>query len=117
MKEKEIKDYIVNELSNFKFVRTSKGYKYLIESILICIKKPDSIDCLNKNVFPILAIKYNAMSYIHIKWCIEQSIKTMYNNTNADFISNYFKIDKNIKPSLKFFIYTIISKYEWKYGN
>ncbi len=117
MEDKQIKEFIKQELNNFEFVKISMGYRYLIDTILICIKDSNAINNLNKNVFPKIAEKYNAMSYMHIKWCIEQSIKTMYNNTDANILCNYFKLDRNIKPSLKFVVYTIVSKFEWKYKN
>lgn len=116
MKDSQIKEFIKKELGNFKFMRISMGYRYLVDAIFICIKDPNAMNNLNKYVFPKLAEKYNAMSYIHVKWCIEQTIKTMYNNTDANILCQYFNLGKYIKPSLKFFIYTIVSKYEWKYN-
>lgn len=88
-KEKEIKQFIERELSRFYFRRGTKGYKYLKESIYICIVDENAIDNLSKNVFPIIAEKYNEKSYLSIKWCIDQCITTMYNNTSVDIISNY----------------------------
>lgn len=117
MKDIEIKKFITGELCNFEFIRISMGYRYLIDAILICIKDPNAIDNLNQNVFPKIAEKYNVTSYIHIKWCIEQLIKTMYNNTNSKVMSDYFMLDEDKKPTLKYIIYTIVTKYEWKYEN
>ncbi|MCI9064232.1 MAG: hypothetical protein HFJ17_06495 [Clostridia bacterium] len=112
--EKEI--FILNELSKFNMKRCSKGFKYLSEAILICIKDPDYLDNLTKYVFPIIAKKYNEKSLLNVKWCIDQILKTMYNNTSISLIASYFNIDENLKPSLKLVIYTIVSKYEWRYN-
>ena len=60
------------------------------------------------------AKKYNEKSFFKVKWCIEQVLKTMYNNTKISIISNYFSIDENLKPSLKFIIYTIVCKFNKK---
>ena len=111
MEEKKIRDFIFKELSNFKFKKYTKGFKYLNEAIFICINDIDALDNLSKNVFPIIANKFNEKSILNVKWCIEQVVKTMYNNTEIHILCNYFDIDECIKPSLKFIIYTIVCKY------
>ena len=115
MEDRKIKDFISKELSNFEFKRYSKGFKYLSEAILLCIKDINLLDNLSKNVFPKIATKYNEKSLYNVKWCIDQVIKTMYNNTEISTLCNYFGIEENIKPSLKFVIYTIVCKYNRKY--
>lgn len=117
MRDVEIKNFIIKELNRFTFIRMSRGYKYLMEAILICIKNQNAMNNLNKYVYFEIAKKYDALSYIHIKWCIEQAIRTMYNNTDAKLLSKYFNLEENKKPSIKYFIYTIVTKYEWKYSN
>lgn len=117
MDDKKIKDFIHNELSNFNFKMYSKGVKYLTEAIYLCIKEEDAIENLTKNVFHRIALKHNEKSYLSVKWCIDQVIKTMYNNTKVEIICNYFHIEENLKPSLKFIIYTISCKYTNKYKN
>ena len=111
MEDKQIKNFIHNELSNFNFKMYTKGTRYLEEAIYICIKEDNAIENLTKNVFHRIALKHNEKSYLSVKWCIEQVLKTMYNNTKMDVICNYFNIDENLKPSLKFIIYTISCKY------
>ena len=115
MDNKEIESFTLKELSIFNFKKYTKGFKYLTESIILCIENPDLLDNLYKNVFPTIAKKYNEKSALNVKWCIEQAIRTMYNNTKISILCNYFDIDENIKPSLKFIIYTIVRKYQWKY--
>lgn len=110
--EKRIKNFIEVELCKFNFKRGTKGYKYLKESIYLCIVNENAIDNLSKNVFPKVAKRYNEKSYLSIKWCIDQCITTMYNNTPISTISNYFMLSDNLKPSLKLIIYTIICNYE-----
>lgn len=111
MQEKEIKEFIVNELSKFSFKMHTKGVQYLKEAIYICIIEEDALENLTKNVFSKIALKYHEKSYLSVKWCIEQVLKTMYNNTKLDFLCKYFNIEENLKPSLKFIIYTIVCKY------
>lgn len=111
MKEQTIREFIFKELSKFKFKKYTKGFKYLEEAIFICIIDMDAIENLTKNVFPKIMEKYNEKSILHVKWCINQVINTMYYNTEISIICNYFNIDVNLKPSLKFIIYTIICNY------
>lgn len=117
MNDRKAKEFILKELERFNFKRSTKGFKYLNEAIFLCIKDSDALDNLHKNVFPCIAKMYNEESLIRVKWCIEQSIKTMYNNTAASKLCEYFNIEENVKPSLKFIIYTIVRNYEWTYSN
>ena len=114
MNDNDIKKFIYKELSKFNFKRETKGFKYSCDAIFICIKDENALDNLSKNVFPQIAKKYNEKSFFKVKWCIEQVLKTMYNNTKISIISNYFSIDENLKPSLKFIIYTIVCKFNKK---
>lgn len=113
MEEKETKEFILKELSRFNFKKYTKGFRYLAESIFLCVKDIEAIDNLHKNVFPFVAERHKEKSANNVKWCIEQSIKTMYNNTEIKKISNYFNIEENTKPSLKLIIYTVVSKHAW----
>jgi len=117
MEQSKIKDFIFNELSKLKFQKYTKGFKYLEEAIFICIMDEDAIDNLTKSVFPIIAKKHKEKSELNIKWCINQVINTMYNNTEMDTICKYFNLDKNLKPSLKYIIYTIVCNYRRSIGN
>lgn len=110
----KIMNYIHKELSKFNFKKQTKGFKYLCEAIAICIDDENLLDNLSKFVFPKIAEKYNEKSPYNIKWCIDQVIKTMYNNTKIEIICNYFEIDEYIKPSLKFIVYTIVCNYKNK---
>ena len=114
MNDKQIQEFIMQELSKFNFKKYSKGFRYLSEAIFICIKDNGAIDNLYKNVFPLICKKYNEKTPLNVKWCIDQVIKTMYNNTEIHILSNYFNLPENIRPSLKLIIYTIVCKYEWK---
>lgn len=117
MNEKEIRNFIVNELSNLEFKQCTKGFKYLCEAIYICIDDINALDNICKNVYPKIAFKYSEKSYLNVKWCIEQVITTMYNNTDMKVLCDFFKINENLKPSTKYIIYTIVSKYYWNIEN
>ena len=106
--EKKINSFIKNELSQFYLKKQTKGFKYLCNAIYICIKNEDALDNLTKNVYPQIAERYKEKSPYNVKWCIEQVIKTMYNNTEISILCKYFDIEENLKPSVKFIIYTIV---------
>ena len=99
MNDNDIKKFIYKELSKFNFKRETKGFKYLCDAIFICIKDENALDNLSKNVFHKIKKKYNEKSFFKVKWCIEQVLKTMYNNTKISIINNYFSIDENLKPT------------------
>lgn len=111
MKEEHTKQFIIKELSKFKFQQYTKGFKYLVETIYLSIINENALDNLSKNVFPIIAEKYNEKSFFNVKWCIDKVIASMYNNTDMKIICNYFHLEYNMKPSLKFIVYTIVCKY------
>lgn len=114
MENKKIINYIHKELSKFNFKKQTKGFKYLCDTIYICIQDEDSLNNLSQYVFPKIAMKYNEKSPYNVKWCIDQIIKTMYNNTEIKIICDYFNVDENIKPSLKFIVYTLVCNYKNK---
>lgn len=111
MEKKIIKEFVLKELAKFKLKGGSKGYKYLLETIYMCILNNDNLDNLSQSVFPVIAQKYKEKSANHVKWCIDKIIQTMYNNTDMKVIANYFGLDYNVKPSLKFVVYTIVCNY------
>lgn len=111
MKKDNIMKYIEKEMSLFKIKPYSKGYKYLTDAIYICISNEDAIENIAKNVYPKIAKKYGLDSIYKVKWNLENAIETIYYDTNSDVICNYFKIDICQKITVKFFIYTVISKY------
>ena len=92
--EKKIRNFVYKELSKLNFRRYTN-----------CIEN------LSKNVFPKILEKYNEKSIYNVKWCIDQVIKTMYNNTDIKVLGEYFNLDKDLKPSLKFIVYCIVCKY------
>lgn len=111
MDTEEIKKYINKELKQFKLKQYSKGYKYLAEAIYICIFNEDAIENMSQNVYPRVAQKFKVKNTKRIKWTLENAINTIYRDTEINKICKYFDIDIEQKLTVKFFIYTIISKY------
>lgn len=113
MEDKQIREYIFKQLKELEFVRSSKGFTYLNEAIFLCIKNECSTNNLTKNVYTVIANKYKERSPKNVKGCIEQSINTMYNNTNQKLLNKYFYVSEYQKPTLKFIICMIVNKYRW----
>ena len=114
MGEYYIRKFIDEELSRFVFKKYTKGYRYLIDTIYFAIIEEDAIENMTKNIFPKVANKYKEISALHVKWCINQVIKTMYNNTSMKAISDYFHTELGEKPSLKFIVYTVVCRYNYE---
>lgn len=106
----KLKEFINNELSKVKFNQSTKGFKYLEEAIFICVINDDAIDNLSKNVFPKIANEHNEKTSFNVKWCIEQIINTMYNNTDGNILCQNYNLEINSKSTLKHIIYTILCK-------
>ncbi|MCI8518954.1 MAG: hypothetical protein HFJ51_02335 [Clostridia bacterium] len=112
MEDIKIKEYIFQELSDLKFVKCSKGYTYLNEAILMCIKDISIANNLSKNVYTVIAKKYKETSPRNVKGCMEQAINTMFNNTKPEILYKHFYTEKYEKPTLKLIIWVIVNKYE-----
>ena len=113
MEDIKIREYIFKELSDLKFVKCSKGYKYLNEAILMCIKDMSIANNLSKNVYTVIAEKYKEASPRNVKGCMKQAINTMFNNTKPEILYKHFYTEKYEKPTLKLIIWVVVNKYEW----
>jgi len=112
LKDFKIKKYVLYELKKFQFNTDTKGFKYLVEAIVLSIKEPDILENLNKNLYPKIACKYNQKGYLNIKWSIEKSISYMYTNTNSTVLCKYFNFVEDKKPGAKLVISTVVNNLE-----
>ena len=108
--EEKVRKILVNLKFDFKYI----GTIYLLESILYCLDHSDLYLCenLTKNVFSILAQKYNSTPD-NIKWSISRSITHLYensSNTDKQRLSLFFKLDGTQKPTAKLIICSILNK-------
>lgn len=105
---------IKNELSNFEFNKNSIGYQYLVECLLNAYKNPESLNNIEKNLFPLVAKKFRVDKIQNVKWCIQKSMKSMIRYTDRKKIIKYFP-SREI-PTIKLFIITlnnlIVTKYK-----
>lgn len=107
----EIERYINKELKQFKIKQCSKGYKYLAAAIYICILNEDAIENMSQNVYPIVAQKFKVKNIKRVKWTLENAINIIYRDTEINTLCKYFDIEIDQKLTVKFFVYTIVSKF------
>lgn len=107
---RSINEYLNTELNNFKFNRTSLGYKYLKIAIRLGIQDEYLIDDLNNRLYEKMQDKLG-VNKRRIKWNIEKSIETMYINTNMNYVKHYFYIEENENVTPKLFITTLVENY------
>lgn len=105
-----IKIKINNELKHLHYNFSYNGTRYLAEVIFEVYKQKDSHkDNLQKNIYPIIAKKYNkSINTIHGN--IKQATKCMYLDCEESIINKYFNYSYFVKPKLKEIIFTILNK-------
>ena len=102
------KKRILNEIKGLKFEVTNIGVQYLIDCILL-IKCNDALYNLEKDIYPIVAKKYN-VSANKVKWNIYSCINNMSRNNSVERINRYFGFTYNRTPTPKVLIFTIVNK-------
>lgn len=102
------KKRILNEIKGLKFEVTNIGVQYLIDCILL-IKCNDALYNLEKEIYPIVAKKYNVTSN-KVKWNIYSCINNMSRNNSMERINRYLGFSYNRTPTPKVLIFTILNK-------
>ncbi len=102
------KKKILNEIKELKFEVTNIGVQYLIDCVLL-IKSNDALYNLEKDIYPIVAKKYN-VSANKVKWNIYSCINNMSRNNTLEKINRYFGFSYNRSPTPKILIFTIVNK-------
>lgn len=114
----QTKERLVNDFAKLKFNFSRVGTTYLMESILYSYehKKSFLYDNLEKNVYPVIAKKFNT-SAINVKWVIVKSINEMYDRNCAEnslsTVADYFYFTNGVKPTAKIILSTFLAKLEY----
>lgn len=95
---------IKNEIEKFQINSQSKGYIYLIDTIMLSYNLNNYN--LNKDIYSKLSSKYK-VSPMNIKWDIEKCIKAMKRYTDSDLIFQYFNVTNKENLTTKNVIETI----------
>lgn len=90
----EVELKIKELLKNFYFNKSSPGYRYIIESIKLCVKNKTLITPLETNLYEKVTEKTNAKSNLHVKWSIDKSIDALNKYTNPDALNKFFSYNK-----------------------
>lgn len=90
----EVELKIKELLKNFYFNKSSPGYRYIIESIKLCVKNNNLVTPFETNLYKKVAEKTNAKSNLHVKWSIDKSINVLNKYTNPDTLNKFFPYSK-----------------------
>ncbi len=99
---------VLDEIKGLKFEVTNIGVQYLIDCVLL-VKSNDALYNLEKDIYPIVAKKYN-VSANKVKWNIYSCINNMSRNNSVERINRYFGFTYNRTPTPKVLIFTIVNK-------
>lgn len=101
----DLRKKIEKELSVFDFNKSSIGYRYLVECLVLACKHPCLLNNIEKDLFPQVAKIFSVQKMQTIKWSMQKTIKSMIKYTDIQKIHEYFSF--NQFPSLKLFITTM----------
>lgn len=96
---------IEKELSVFDFNKSSIGYRYLVECLLLAYKDSHLLNNIEKDLFSQVAKIFGIKNTQAVKWSMQKAIKSMIKYTDSQKIHQYFSFNQT--PSLKLFITTI----------
>lgn len=105
----ELKQKIKNELEKLNYNLSYKGTKFLEDSIYLIYTSDMEKDNLTKEIYPIIAKKYNT-SIENVKCDIIQASNNSYYECPQKVMENYFGYQLISKPKTKDIIYAVIRK-------
>lgn len=105
--EKTLRSRIKDELKSLKYNYSYKGTKYLEESIYLLYKKGYEKDNLSKDIYPIIAKKYNAKIQT-VKCDIIQASANSYYECEQEKMEAYFGLELTSKPKTKDIMFAVM---------
>ncbi len=109
MSEKKIRQKIKNELNNLNYNYSYKGTKYLEDSIYLLYKRGYENDNLSKDIYPIIAKKYNT-KIDTVKCNILQASNNSYYECEQEVMEKYFGFQLSMKPKTKDIMFAVMRK-------
>lgn len=110
-----IENQVLNELKKINYNLSYIGTKYIYESILIlCNSITNEKIKLEKNIYPIVAEKYNT-TINTVKTDIVNSTNEMYYDCKKEVLNKYFGFCDNEKPTPKQVIFLVASNIKHSY--
>ena len=107
--EKSLRSKIKHELKSLNYNYSYKGTKYLEESIYLLHKKGYENDNLSRDIYPIIAKKYNAKIET-IKCDILQASNNSYCECEQEKMEKYFGLELAAKPKTKDIMFAVMRK-------
>ena len=104
--DEEVSVRIERLLSSFDFNKSSLGYLYLMECLVLAYHDSTLLLNVENKLFPLVAQNFGIRKIVNIKWTIQKTINSMLRYTDNNKIQKYFPYNK--KPSLKLFLQTIL---------
>lgn len=105
----DLKRKITIELTSLKYSLSHSGTKYLIDTIEIIYLSEDNLTInLSKNIYPIIAKRYN-QTCNNVKISILRATESMYYNCREKKLMEYFDLENAVKPNIKTIIQKVIS--------
>lgn len=105
--EKTLRSRIKEELKSLKYNYSYKGTKYLEESIYLLYKNGYEKDNLSRDVYPIIAKKYNAKIQT-VKCDIIQASANSYYECEQKKMEEYFGLELTSKPKTKDIMFAVM---------
>lgn len=105
-----IKVKVRKELELFDIQRTSAGYIYLEECIILAIQDKERLHNLRVNLYEKVSESHNNIGMKKIKWSIDKCIDKIHENTNISTLKRYFYMDIKQKLTPKIFITTVVER-------
>ena len=104
-----LKSKIIAELEQLHYNISHNGTRYLIDAILQVYLMGEDKDNLNKDIYPIIAHKYNT-TINNVKCDILKASNVSFYECENNKFQKYFNLVNTYKPNTKTIIYTILNK-------
>lgn len=105
---KNIRDKILNELLYLNYDISHKGTQYLVSTIEYIYLNNTYFDNLERYVYPTIAKLYNDTPN-NVKCRINKETDLMYYNCEINKLKNYFHLNFDTKPKVKYVITIIMN--------
>ena len=91
---------IENVLSEFSFNKSSIGYEYLVEAIIMVVQDSSLLSNIEKLVYTKIAKKFNIDNSKKVKWSILKLLKSMIRYSKKEIVKRYFPYTLNPTPKI-----------------
>ena len=101
---------VKGELRKFDIDVTTKGYKYIVEAVLLSLEDETLLKDMTHGLYHIMAGKREGINEKNVKWTIEKMVRSIKRFTSTKLIKSYFYVVEEEEVTPKRFIGTIAEK-------